>query len=278
MAFYSIFEFEEGMDIVLEREANREVDVVENIKTLGNEDIEVLKFVYEHELVTTKFIDVFTKKNDRGLFESYSIANRLKIYLAKELLDSYYVKSPDGERSSNMYMLTDKASAYIKERYELVENSNELHDFIKVNDVLNLQKRMALNQFLICAVDVKDYKIVTGEKYNAVIEYNDEPNKYYIRVVRYDDEDIASVRDSISYIDEELTGDRAIILLCEYPDLIVDVTKTLEDMDIKTELFFTIDIYALEFPEWFQRIDAKGDLYIVTDVTKVKKQKSTNIA
>lgn len=252
MAYQSIFEYIKGMTILVDKEARKDLDITENLDKLDEDDLKAFKFIYEHELVTVNLVDVHKRKANFG---DYSFKNRIKLYQEYELLDSYYVKAQNGERLVNMFMLTDKVAACIKERFGLKENTGEFHEFIKENNVLGFLKKMALNQFLICSVNVKDYQIVKGKMYDAIIEYNDEPIEYYVKVVRYTGEEIASVKDAIRYVEDEVTGKRAMLLLCEYGDLIVDVGLSLKGIKTKIGVYYQTDIGALNSPEKFKEVE-----------------------
>ena len=264
MAFLSIFEYVDGMNICVDRTNAKNFDTAEDMDRLDENDFQVLKFIYKHGLVTTKFIDVY--KRQTGLVD-YGFKGKKKQYEKYGLVNSCYIRSPNGERSITMYMLTEMAADYIKGKFglEASVNSGYILRQIEKNDAMGLLKRMALVQFLICSLDVKDYRIVTGELYDAVIEYNDDPVKYYVRVVRCHNEDIADVKDFVKHVDNNISGKRAAIILCEYVDLIIDVGRILDEIETNVELYYQTDIFALDFPETFQDVEVNGNSYKLTD-------------
>jgi hypothetical protein len=257
----------DGMNICV-KSSSKEFKTDRALEELGADDLEMLKFICEYGIVTTKFLNVYKERIE---LTGYGFTSRLKQYKENGLIDSCYMQMPNGERTVNMYALTNGAAAYFKEYFGL-EGSICIGvlDSTEQEDVLPLLKKMALNQFLVCSLNIKKYQVVTNKLYDAVIEYDNDPMAYYVKVLRNEDGDIAETIEFINHAKAEISGKGSVILLCEYYGLMVELCQNIKGIEDGIELYFQCDIGALESPGSFRRVLAGTDSYIITSKSRLK--------
>lgn len=264
MAFKTIFRYEKDKRIEIDKKAEEtsENDFNASFEQLSDEEKQIFKFIYEREILTTNLIGYFVN----GKYIEYNFTNNLKRYQMAGILESYYILSSNNERSTNMYVLSSRAAAKIKEIYSLDIDLKELHDNIEKNCVLYILKRMALNQFYICNKDVETFEVFYNQPFDAQIHYSNDEKCYPIKVARCDEKENTEVLEAVNYHNVHNDKDEMLIILGEDTDHIVAIERLLLDAGVSSDrILYQTDIMALKYPEFFQTVSFSDGYYSVKE-------------
>lgn len=267
MAFKTIFRYEKDKKIAIDKKAEEitDTDFDASFEQFTDEEKQLFKFIYEREVLTTKLISYFVK--DRII--DYNFTNNLNRYEKAGILDSYFILSSNNERNTNMYCLSSKAAAKIKNIFSLESDLKTLYDNIEKNDVLYILKRMALNQFYICNKEVDKFEVFSNQPFDAHIMYVNDKSYYPVKVARCHENENDEVINAVNFHNEHSDKSDMLIILGEDTDHIVSIERYLLDSGVDSgRILYQTDIMAMKYPEFFQTVSFNDGYYSVKERRK----------
>lgn len=248
----TMYNYEENMKIFLAEENPNNLCIRENFETLTNQDIIALKVIYDFEFVNTHMIYHFLK--DKLI--DYSFKNRLKKYIHMGFIKSYYILSQNGERTSNIHILTNRTAELIEEYYSLGPGNRTIQVIPTDKDILYILTKLALNQFLMGGKEIiRKFEIVNDKLFNSLIYYENSQVEFYVKVIRFNKNNFEEMKETIQYVDTMHNKNKKVIFIFEDLSHMEEVTGEYLLPKYRKDILFKTDSMVFDFPELFIAVD-----------------------
>lgn len=257
--------YEENKKILLAEEALEKLDVRENFELLTEQDIFALKSIYDYEYVNTNMIHRYLK----GELINYKFKNRLRNYINLGFIRSYYILSEDGERTSNIHVLTNEAIELIEEHFSLDKNNKNYINKPTDNEILFILKKLALNQFLIGSKDlIREYKLLENKHVDSLVCFKNNVYDFYVKVLRSNN-NTEDMHNTIKYVESIKGKYKKVIFIFESLYHLEEISGPYLLPKYRKSVLLKVDSWVFDFPESYVTIDYDDNNYTVIGQIKI---------
>ncbi|MGD9566826.1 MAG: hypothetical protein AB7V48_00640 [Sedimentibacter sp.] len=257
MPIMTTFNYEEDMKILLAEEANEVQDIKANFEVLSNEDKIALKSIYDFEYVNTMMIHHYLN----SIFTAdYSFINRLRKYIDMGFIKSYYLLFQDGERTSNIHIITGETRKIIEKHFALDITSEIVNEEPQNKDILYILKKLALNQFLIGGENIiRKYELSDNSYIDYLVYYENSQIEFYVKVLRFNNRNEEDMGEAIKYVNSSSKKKKKIIFIFEDIYHLEENAGRFLLPKYREHILFQLDCMVVDFPDSFITVDFLSD-------------------